>query len=177
VLGAYGAVVVDRIVAVVGKQPIKASDVELDMRVTQFLNQAPFVLTLEEIRGCTERLIDQELIRQEIITGGFQRPTEAEAAELEAAFVRDHFGGSQARLQEALKRYGLTTEQLQAKLLWQLTVLRFIDERFRDGVSLSEEDVRSYYDQHIEELRRQHPKRASFEDLEKEIRTLLEGER
>ena len=47
-----------------------------------------------------------------------------------------------------MKRYGLTEPKLREQLLWQLTVLQFIDERFRGGVVVTDDDVRDYYDEH-----------------------------
>jgi hypothetical protein len=56
-------------------------------------------------------------------------------------------------------------------------VLQFIDQRFRGGVVVTDDDVRGYYDQHIADLRRQYPKDSSFEALAPRIRTTLEGQR
>ena len=72
---------------------------------------------------------------------------------------------------------GLTAEQLHDQLVWQLTVLTFIEQRFRAATLLTNEDLRSYYDQHLVELRRQYPQDTSFETLEPKIRASLEGER
>ncbi|HWC00868.1 MAG TPA: hypothetical protein VG672_29380, partial [Bryobacteraceae bacterium] len=72
---------------------------------------------------------------------------------------------------------GLNAGQLQAQLVWQLTVLRFIDQRFRPAVLVTDEEVRAYYDQHLDELRKEKPGANTFEALEPEIRRSLEGER
>ena len=37
-------------------------------------------------------------------------------------------------MRQDLNQYGVTEDELHDALLWQLTVLRFIDERFRPGV-------------------------------------------
>jgi hypothetical protein len=66
---------------------------------------------------------------------------------------------------------------LRARLLWQLEVLRFIDQRFRPGVLLTSEEVRTYYAQHRTDLSREYPQANSFEALEPKIRESLEGER
>ena len=69
-----------------------------------------------------------------------------------------------------------TPEQLREQLLWQLTVLRFIEERFRPGVLVTDEEVRSYYDQHLAEIRKQNPGSSTFEIQKPKIRSLLEGD-
>jgi len=178
IAGASGAVVVlDRMAVIVGKHVIKTSDVDWDLRVTAFLNREPLTLSPQAKRKSAERLIDQEIIRQEIVQGDYRRPAESAAAELQAQLKRDRFGGSDLRMREALQRYGITEDQLRAQLLWQLTVLQFIDQRFRPAVNVTDEEVRAYYDQHLAELRRQYPEDNGFEALAPKVRTLLEGQR
>jgi hypothetical protein len=115
------AVVLDRIAVIVGKRVIKTSDIDVDLRLTAFLNREPVRTDPDNKRSSAERLIDQEIIRQEIISGGFRRPAESQAAGLEGQLMRDRFGGSEARLRAELMRYGLTESDLREQLLWQLT--------------------------------------------------------
>jgi len=171
------AVVLDRIAVIVGKHVIKTSDIDRDLRLTEFLNRESLDLGSAARRRAAERLIDQEIIRQEIVTGQYKRPSDSEADALEKDFGRDRFGGSESRLREALRDYGLTEAQLLSQFLWQLTVLRFIDERFRPGVLVTDEEVRAYYDEHLSELQRQYPQKAGFEALKDKIRETMEGER
>ena len=172
----HGAIVLDRIAIIVGKHVIKESDIDRDVRLTDFLNSAPLVITSQVKRESADRLIDQESIRQEIATGDYERATDSDAAALQAQLVKDRFSGSEARFRTALSQYGLTPEQLHEQLLWQLTVLRFIDQRFRVGVFVSDDEVRNYYEQHKAEFQRKNPT-ATYEKLEPEIRNSLEGQR
>ena len=171
------SVVLDRIAVIVGKRVIKTSDINVDLRLTAFLNREPVRTDPDNKRRSAERLIDQEIIRQEIISGGFRRPAEDQAAGLQGQLTRDRFGGSESRLREDLARYGLSENTLREQLLWQLTVLSFIDQRFQAGAVVTDEDVRSYYDQHLADLRRQNPQASNYEALQPQIRKLLEGER
>jgi hypothetical protein len=170
-------VVLDRMAVIVGKHVIKTSDIDWDLRVTEFLNRRPLNVSSTAKRQSAERLIDQEIIRQEIVTGNYRRPPDSDAAALVNNLRRDRFGGSDVKMREELQRYGITEDQLRAQLLWQLTVLRFIDERFRPAVIVSDDEVHAYYNQHLADLRRQYPGDSSFEALEPKIRSLLEGER
>jgi peptidyl-prolyl cis-trans isomerase SurA len=171
------AVVVDRIAAIVGKHVIKTSDIDRDLRLTAFLNRQPIDMRSAEKHKSAERLIDQQIIRNELATGEYSRATDADAEWLLKQVTTDRFQRSDARLRSELARYGLTKEQLQAQLLWQLTVLRFIDQRFRPGVLITDEEVRKYYDDHLVELKRGNPAEMSFEALSTKIRSTLEGER
>jgi hypothetical protein len=172
-----GAVVIDRIAAIIGKHVIKLSDIDRDLRVTEFLNYEPPNFSSEAKHKAADRLIDQAIIRDEIGTGGYSPPADTEADALLRQLVHDRYGESDSKLRAALSIYGLTEVQLRAQLLWQLTVLQFIDRRFRPGVLVTDEDVRTYYDQHLADLRREHAQDNSFEALEPKIRVSLEGER
>jgi hypothetical protein len=174
---ASGGVIVDRMAVIVGKHVIKASDIERDVRLTEFLNREQLKIDSDEKHRSAERLIDQEIIRQELLSSGFRRPADTNAAALEAQLCQERFGGSQPRLREALGRYGLIEDQLRDQFVWQLTVLNFIEQRFRAGTLVTDEDLRSYYDQHLAELRRQYPQDNSFKALEPKLRASLEGER
>ena len=172
-----GAVVLDRIAVIAGTHVIKLSDIDQDIRLTDFLNRVPLNLSPAARREAAERLITQQIIRDDIVSGGYRRPPESEAVQLEADLDRDRYDGSEQRLRDVLKLYGLTEPELREQLLWQITVLQFIDQRFRGGVVVTDDDVRGYYDQHIADLRRQYPKDSSFEALAPRIRTTLEGQR
>jgi hypothetical protein len=168
-----GAVVLDRVAVVVGKRAIKLSDVERDIRVTAFLNRAAVDTSPAARCKSAERLVDQTVIRDEIATGDYERATDAEAAGMLNNLRRDRFGSSEARLRQELTKYGVTQDQLTEALRWQLTVLRFIEERFRPAVLITDDTVKAYYDQHLAELRRQNPKDSSFDTLEPKIREQL----
>lgn len=169
-------VVIDRIAVIAGTHAIKTSDIDRDIRLTDFLNGAPLNFSPGNKREAAERLITQQIIRDEIVNEGYRRPPESEAIQLETELRHDRFAGSEQRLRAALQRYGLTEAQLREQLLWQITVLQFIDERFRGGIAVSDADVRSYYDMHLAALSKQYPKDNSFEALAPKIRMKLEGE-
>jgi peptidyl-prolyl cis-trans isomerase SurA len=172
-----GDVILDRIAVIAGTHVIKLSDIERDIRLTDFLNRAPLNLSPGAKRESAERLITQQIIRDEIVSGGYRRPPESEATQLEAELRRDRFEGSRERLAAALQRYSLTDAELREQLLWQITVLQFINQRFRGGVVVTDSEVRDYYDERYVELSKQYPKDNSLEALEPKIRSMLEGER
>jgi len=171
-----GATIVDRIAVVVDKRVIKLSEVQRDLRVTEFLNREPLRIDEDAKRKSAERLSDQLVIAQDITRGGYARAPESEADATVKQLEQDRFGGSAAEMRNELGRYGLTVAELREQLLWQLTVLRFIDERFRPSVQIGDEEVRSYYDQHLAALKRQYSSDYRFETLEPKIRQSLEGE-
>jgi peptidyl-prolyl cis-trans isomerase SurA len=164
-------VTVDRIAIIVGGHAIKTSDVDRDIRATEFLNNQPLDLGAEAKRQAAQRLVDQQIIRSELNTGSYRRPNESEAAADLSQIERERFGGSDARLRQDLERYGLTEDDLRARLLWQLTVLSFIDQRFRPGVLITDQDLRNYYNQHRAEYAS-----AAYETVAPKVRETLAEE-
>jgi len=169
-------VVIDRIAVIVDKHAIKSSDIDRDLRVTEFLNRAPLDTGVDVKRKAAERLIDQTVIREEMDKGGYAKSNVAEVNGIVQRMMAGRFGGSEARLQRELSRYGITEAQLRMQLQWQLDVLAFIAERFRPGVLVTADQVRSYYDQHRADLERQFPQLKTYAAVEPKIRASLEGE-
>jgi hypothetical protein len=170
------SVVIDRIAAIVDKHVIKASDIDRDVRVTEFLNRESLNTNADVRRKAAERLIDQTVIREEMEKGGYKQSSEAEVDEMIKRIVADRFGSSITRLLQELAGYGLTEQQLRLQLEWQTDVLKFIDERFRPSVFITDDQVRAYYDQHKAGLARQFPQLKTYEAMQLKIRASLEGE-
>jgi hypothetical protein len=174
-LVAPGAVVLDRIAVIVGRHVIKTSDIDREVRLTDFVNAQPLDLSTAARKKAADRLIDQDIIRNEVEVAGYATASAADADKLLAQMKANRFR-SDAQYRAALRQYGITEEQLKAQLLWQLTVLRFIEQRFRPGVLVSDEDVRKYYDTHAVELRKTSGGNSSMEALRPKIQEILAGE-
>jgi hypothetical protein len=127
------AAVVDRIAVVVGKAVITESEVLQEVRLTQFLNRQPLDISPAARRAAAERLVDQQLIRDEMATGHYPMPSDTEAADMLRNFREENYP-SDVQLHETLQKYGLTEDDLKQHLLWQLATLRFTDIRFPAGV-------------------------------------------
>ena len=100
----FGAVILDRVAVIIGQHVIKISDIQRDLHVTEFLNREPVNVSSKAKRQSAERLIDQEVIRQELIAGQYRRPPESEASALEKQLIQDRYEGSEARLRQDLAR-------------------------------------------------------------------------
>ena len=128
-----GAGVVDRIAVVVGDHVITESEVLLELRLTQLINGQALDLGPEQRRAAAERLVDQQLIRNEMEIGRYPRPSDAEADAMVRKFGLERYGGI-AQFRAALEKYGVTEDELRQHLLWQLAALRFTDQRFHTAV-------------------------------------------
>jgi hypothetical protein len=135
--------VIDRIVATVGKDIITLSEVGRELRVSAFEDDKPPDLGPAAQRAATERLVDRALIGIEIESNRYPAAERVDAlAELENRKKR--FRDNTA-YEAALKKYGIHEEDLLERLEVELTVLRFIDFRFRLTEQPSPSDVEKYY--------------------------------
>jgi hypothetical protein len=114
---------------VVGKTVITESEVLQEVRLTEFLNGQPLNLGPQPRREAAERLVDQQLIRNEMEIGNYPKPSPAESQGVLQQFQKDHYPAP-AEFQSALTKYGITAEQLQQHLVWQLAAIHFTDLRF-----------------------------------------------
>jgi hypothetical protein len=171
------SVVIDRIAVIVDKHVIKTSDIDRDLRVTEFLNHEPVNTSLDARKKSAERLIEQTVIREEMEKGGYNQSTADEVAGMMRRVLTERFASSAVRMKDDLSRYGLTEAQLRLQLQWQLDVLKFMDQRFRPAVLVTDEEVKQYYDQHKAEVERQFPQAKTYAALEPQIRTSMEEQR
>jgi hypothetical protein len=141
-----GQAVIDRIVATVNGQPILQSDWDVALRCEALFDHKELQVTPEEARGALERLIDQELLRQQIRT--FQlKPITDEELRQRMQEIRQQIPGAadEAGWQAALRRYGLTQSEVNERVTDQLEILRFIDVRLRPTVHVSRRSIEDYY--------------------------------
>lgn len=171
---AASAVIIDRIAIVVGNWIVKDSDIERDIRATDFLNSQPLDLSQAARKEAANRLIDQLFIRHEIYVGDYPTATPQEADQQIQRLEKQKFR-TQASMDQALKRYGLSETELHTQFEWHLTVLRFIDARFRPAVLVTDDQIDKYYRDHRAALQRQLPGK-SLDDIRDSIRQTLTGE-
>jgi hypothetical protein len=164
----------DRIAVVVNHDLIKASDINRDLLATQMLNGDPPNLSPAARKKDAAHLIDQIFIREEIRAGDYPAASEEDADKELTKLIADRYK-TQANFAAALKRYQLTEADLREQFRWQLTVLRFIDARFRPAVLITDDQANKYYAQHLAALKKQNPK-GSEDDLKTDARDILTSE-
>jgi len=101
--------IIDRIAVVVGSQVITESEVILEVRLTAFFNSQPLDLSTAQRKAAAERLVDQQLIRNEMQVGGYPMPTETEGDAALRKFREDNYS-SLAAFRASLRgpgRHGL----------------------------------------------------------------------
>ena len=167
------AVVIDRMAIVAGTRVIKDSDIEREIRLTDFLNGDKLDLTPAARRKAGQRLIDQAMIHREVDMGRYTAPTPSEIEAFLQQVKKQHFT-DETQFRQALQNYGIGQEQLDSQVRWQISVLHFIEQRFRPSILVSEQESESYYRAHQADFR--NPKTgkvALIDDVRDQIQDIL----
>jgi len=172
------AEIIDRIAVSVGNSVITASDLDREVRVTALLNSMPPDFTPASKRATAERLIEQKLIRREIELSRYPTPDAATVEPVLEESRKTHFK-SDDDFRRALAEYGITEQDVKDQLLWQLTLLRFIEVRFRPGVQATDQDIRDYFEKVVKPAAEAaHPgEPVMLDDYRDKIEEALTGQR
>ena len=166
------AEIIDRVAVSVGNQVITEDQINEELRVTAFLNREKADANTAEKKKAAERLVEQTLIKRDIDLSHYTLPQMSEADQSLQNIAAQY--PSEAEFQNALADYGITADDLRRHLWWQLTVLRFIDYRFRPGIQLPEAEIRNHYEQEAAKWREEGVKEIpSFEDAREKIEQIL----
>jgi hypothetical protein len=166
--------IVDRIVVTVGRYAITESAVVEQIRVAAFLNKEPLDLGGASRRRAAERLVENALVRREMELSRFTPPTEAEVGVLLAKVRAEQFPDDKA-YRKALTAAGLREADLKRSLEAQLLLVRFIDFRFKPGVTIAETESEAFYrERFVPDWKRRHGDRA-VPELD-EVRDSIEEE-
>jgi peptidyl-prolyl cis-trans isomerase SurA len=173
-----GGQIVDRMVANVNGHILLQSDWEEELAFEAFLNaRAPDSFTSEERKAALDRLIDQELLREQV------RPSEsapvaqvasrvAEVRKMHPEIVTDD------GWRVALQRYGLTQSALEKRLGDSIQLMRLVEARLRPSIQIDQKAVESYYrDQLLPELKKSGNKEVALPEVFGHIRNLLAEQR
>ena len=139
-----GSELLDRTVAVVGREAVTESEVQLQMRLEAMFNGAEpteGTPSAEERTTALNRLIDRRLIEADMRLAGFQGPTEEELSEAVETLKQSRFRGRSFAL--ALEDYGISEKDALEFYGRQLVIQGYIDFRFRTGLDIDEDEVKA----------------------------------
>jgi hypothetical protein len=168
--------VLDRIVATVNGHIILQSDWDDALRYQAFedgrtLDQLPPV----EHKAALDRLIDQELLREQMHSSDFQHASDQEVGQ-RIQEVRGQYqeAATPQGWQALLSRRGLTEDELKQHVSQQLDMMRLVDARLRPNVSIDSKSIESYYNQQLlPQLRQSGAKEVPLAEVTPKIKELL----
>ena len=172
--------VIDRIVATVNGQIILQSDWDDALRYEALLsarNVSEF--NTEERREVLDRLIDQELLGEQMKSALFRHATEEEAAR-EVAQTRQLYpeAASNDGWNAVLARFGLNEKALVSHVQEQIDLMRLVDAHLRPTVQIDSKSIEAYYrDKFIPQLKQTGSGDVPLEQVSSQIRELLTEEK
>ena len=177
---AQAGVLLDRVVASVENAPILQSDWDKAVAF-EALQQGRTIAsyTGDERRAVLDRLVDQQLLRQQM---GDENIAAAEDREIAKELDQIRSSYPQGKTDEGwrteLAQYGLNESQLRERVARQLQVMRFVELRLRPEAHVQQADVESYYkDTLVPEIEKRGGKPENLTDVYSKIEEILRQQR
>jgi hypothetical protein len=176
-LGQGGGEILDRIVATVNSHILLQSDWEDELHYEALIGGKPLAgLTDEDRKPALNRMIDQELLRQQIRSSDpGQAPSAAEVA-AQVQEIRKQLPGadSDPGWSDILARHEMTTSDLDRRVSLQIALTRLIDDRLRPTIQVDTQSIETYYNQtFLPKLRQSGGKAISLAEATPQIRNIL----
>jgi hypothetical protein len=174
------AEVVDRIVATVNGHIILQSDWDDALRYDALLNgRSPGEFSDEDRRAALDRLIDQELLGEQMKSAYFQHASESEAA-ARVAEARKQY--AEAATEEGwlalLAKFRLTEKDMVAHVQQQIDLMRLVDAHLRPAVQIDSKTIEAYYrEKFVPQLKQSGEGEVPLADVSAKIRELLTQEK
>ena len=168
--------VLDRIVATVNGHIILQSDWDDALRFQAFEDGRPLdQLPPAEHKAALDRLIDQELLREQMHSSEFQHASDQEVAQRIQEIRQLYPEGATAQgWQAVLAHNGLSENELKQHVSQQLDMMRLVDARLRPSVSVDSKSIESYYNQQLlPQLRQSGAKEVPLAEVTPKIKELL----
>jgi hypothetical protein len=177
-LAAAHGEIIDRIAVSVGRRVITETDLNRAIRVAAFQDGVKADFSAARKQAVAQALIEQKLIQIELENSRYPMPDPAELAPAIERFINDHFKDA-AEYHAALSQYGITEQDFKDMLLWQRTLLLFVQVRFETGVQLTEQEVTAYFEKTVKPAAEAaHPGQpVALEDFREQIGKTLTGQR
>ena len=166
--------IVDRIVSSVNGHAVLQSDWEQEIAFEALLNgRDPDTFTALERAAALDRLVDQELLREQVRPGQTAPAAEVTARVAEVRKLQPG-AASDTVWQAALQRYGLTEGALEKRLSEDIQLMKLVEDRLRPSIQIDQKAVESYYkDELLPELTRAGDSAKPLTEVYGRIKTLL----
>jgi hypothetical protein len=174
------AALVDRLVASVENVPILQSDWEHAVGLEALeQGRTPESMSTDERRAVLERLVDQQLLRQQM---GDENTAIAEERDVARQLEKIRSDYPQVKSdedwQQLLAKYGIDQDMLHRDVARQLQVLRFVDLRLRPESHVRREEIETYYRETlVPEVRRRGGKEQDLAEVYPQIEEILRQQR
>ncbi len=170
------AEVVDRIVAIVNGNIILQSDWDEALSFQALLtNRSLSSFSGDERRAVLDKLIDQELLREQMKSADAPHATDSDVS-VRITEARKLYpqAASEAGWQSILAGYRITERDLQVHLRREIELMRLVDARLRPAVQIDSKSIEAYYrDQFVPQLKQAGSRDVPLSDVSARIREVL----
>ena len=173
---AWAGDVIDRIVAVVNGHIILQSDWDEALSYEALLDHRDVgQFTDEDRRGVLDRLIDQELLGEQMKSASFQHASESEVSDrVQEARKQYPEAATDDGWGRVLARFGLSERDLMAHVEQQIDLMRLVDAHLRPAVQIDSKTVEAYYrEKFVPQLQQSIVEAVPSTDVAAKIRELL----
>src|SRR5215471_17707360 len=142
--------VLDRLVATVNGHPLLESDWQDEIRYECFMSGRPLEeVTSQDRKAALDRLIDQELLREQMRSSDF-KPVSADEIEKQVDSLKAEYArGHKSSWSSALAGYGLSEAVARDRIAVELSQLRLVDTHLRPLVQIDAAEIETYYKEQI----------------------------
>jgi len=168
--------VIDRIVATVNGRIILQSDWDEALCYEALLSGRSLAqFTDEDRRNILDRLIDQELLGEQMKSALFRHASDEEAAATLAAARKQYPEGEKPEgWQAILARFGLTEKAVVEHVRQQIDLMRLVDARLRPTVQIDSKSIEAYYrEKFVPQLKQSGAGDVPLAEVSGKIRELL----
>jgi hypothetical protein len=177
-----GGQIVDRVVANVNGHVLLQSDWEQEVAFEALSNaRDPDSFTLAERNAALNRLIDRELLREQVRPS---QPAPAEQVAARVAEVRNEVRkevcklhpdcATDERWHATLQRYGLTESVLEKRLGDEIQLMKLVEDHLRRSIQIDQHAVESYYnEQLLPDMKRAGSRAVPLTEVSGRIKDLL----
>jgi sulfur carrier protein ThiS len=168
--------VIERIVATVNGHAILQSDWEEAICYEAFMDGRSLdKLTVDDRHATLDRLIDQELLRQQVQSGN-PRQSSLQAVEQRIQEIRKLYpaAATEQGWSTTLQRYGLNEQELKRRIAQQLELTRLIEARLLPSIQIDSRSIEIYYRETlIPQIRKSGGKQVSLAEVSPKIKEVL----
>ena len=166
--------VVDRVVTNVNGHVILQSDWEQEVAFEALsIGRDPDSFTSAERNAALDRLVDQELLREQVRPAQPAPPDQVAARVAEVRKLRPD-DATEAGWHATLQRYGLTQSSLEKRLSDQIQLMKMVEDRLRPSIHIDQRAVETYYhDELLPEMKRAGSRATPLTEVFGRIKDLL----
>jgi len=168
--------VVDRIVATVNGRIILQSDLDEALSYEAVLSGRSLgQFNDDERRTVLDRLIDQELLREQMKSADFPHASQTEiAARVAEARKQYPEAATDEGWQAFLAKFHLSQKDLETHVGQQIDLMRLVDARLRPAVQIDSKTIEAYYrEKFVPQLKQSGGSEVPLADVTAKIRELL----